>query len=113
MGVKVDLAPSDTKRVFLPGLIDRGVASLEGTDEASAPSGPAAEALNLRGTYSRRGINPFLLSASEGDVDEAREAVVGAGDDADDDDDDDDDLVDVKIFAHLRDVIKIVGEEKF
>ena len=34
--VKVDLAPSDTKRVFLPGLIDRGIASLEG--EPSLPS---------------------------------------------------------------------------
>jgi len=118
--VRVDLAPAGPPRVFQPkSSFQSHLPMLPDGDleyDASGAGGPLTDALEITPNSTKRTWNPFLTSANDVENDDVqshddveREALaMGVADDVSDED-----LVDVKFFTHLRDVINIVGEDKF
>jgi len=104
--VRVELASSDTERVFLPrSKVSAASVGCEGNESKSELFDPSG-AHEFTAHRARRMVNPFLTRAADVEGDDGNRV-------ADSDDVTDEDLVDIKLFTHLRDVIKIVGEEKF
>jgi len=106
--VRVDIALDETERVIAPDMRDSTI-----SENAEQPTSPfltpaSFQAASLHGMKDIRGgklLNPFLTSAAGDNEDvEIPETSNGTADE---------DLVDIKLFSHIRDIIKIVGEDKF
>jgi len=105
--VRVDLAPDENQRVFLPKLVE--ASSSEGFKDCASLDPTPNQPTSLQGIKDGRlgrPFNPFLTSAA-GDEEEGNLNAQGL------DSANDEDLVDIKLFSHVRDIINIVGKEKF